>query len=88
MPNPADRFNPSHPGMNDPLFEEEVRQEAYQLWERAGRPGGRDLEFWYLAVRARIEIEHFKEMPGIEAAGRPNNTNGHGATARRRRLSR
>jgi len=28
-----------------------VRARAYELWERAGRPPGRDLEFWLDAER-------------------------------------
>lgn len=29
--------------------EEEIRTYAHQLWEKAGRPEGRDKEFWDLA---------------------------------------
>jgi len=29
--------------------DEQTRQRAYHLWEEAGRPEGRDLEFWYQA---------------------------------------
>ena len=32
-----------------PLDERTVSERAYQLWEQAGRPGGRDSEFWYQA---------------------------------------
>ncbi len=71
MSSTSERFNPAHPNMGDPLFEKEVRQEAYRLWEQAGRPDGRDLDFWYLAIRARCDVEHSDERPGIEAAGRP-----------------
>ncbi|WP_166096493.1 DUF2934 domain-containing protein [Bradyrhizobium barranii] len=30
---------------------EETRRRAYKLWENAGRPEGRDLEFWLRAER-------------------------------------
>jgi hypothetical protein len=30
---------------------QEVRARAYELWERAGRPIGRDVEFWLEAER-------------------------------------
>jgi hypothetical protein len=30
---------------------QEVRARAYQLWELAGKPSGRDLEFWFEAER-------------------------------------
>jgi hypothetical protein len=29
--------------------EDEIRTYAHQLWEKAGRPEGRDKEFWELA---------------------------------------
>lgn len=32
--------------------DEQTRVRAYHLWEQAGRPEGRDLEFWYQARRA------------------------------------
>ena len=31
--------------------EQETRIRAYRLWEQAGRPDGRDLEFWHRAKR-------------------------------------
>jgi|HubBroStandDraft_5_1064220.scaffolds.fasta_scaffold07701_5 hypothetical protein len=34
---------------------EEIQTRAYQLWEEAGRPEGRDEEFWLLAERALME---------------------------------
>jgi hypothetical protein len=33
--------------------EGDIRRTAYRLWEAAGRPPGRDLEFWF-AARARL----------------------------------
>lgn len=30
---------------------QEIRLEAYYKWERAGRPQGRDLEFWLAAEK-------------------------------------
>lgn len=32
-----------------PLDQDAIALRAYQLWESAGRPGGRDQEFWLLA---------------------------------------
>lgn len=29
--------------------EQEIRERAHQLWERAGKPEGRDDEFWQAA---------------------------------------
>jgi hypothetical protein len=33
--------------------EKDIQHAAYFLWEEAGRPAGRDLEFW-LAARERL----------------------------------
>jgi hypothetical protein len=32
--------------------EDEVRLTAHRLWEEAGRPDGRDQEFWFEALRS------------------------------------
>lgn len=29
--------------------EKEIENRAYEIWERHGRPEGRDTEFWHLA---------------------------------------
>jgi hypothetical protein len=34
-----------------PNDDEKVRERAYVLWEQAGRPEGRSLHFWFLAIR-------------------------------------
>ena len=36
---------------------EKIRDRAYHLWESAGRPNGREHEFWAQAAR-EIEIEN------------------------------
>lgn len=35
--------------------EHAIRERAYHIWEKAGRPHGRDVEFW---ERAKREIEN------------------------------
>lgn len=37
--------------------EDKVRERAYQLWDQAGRPEGRQHEFWYDAERELGEEE-------------------------------
>ena len=37
-------------------FENLIREKAYQLWERAGRPDGRNDEFWH-AAKHDLEAE-------------------------------
>ena len=45
-------------------YHEAIRARAYELWERAGWPSGRDLEFWLQAERElkdqaeQIESKH------------------------------
>ena len=34
-----------------PGDDEKVRERAYALWEAAGRPEGRSLQFWFEAIR-------------------------------------
>lgn len=43
--------------------EEQIRQRAHELWEEAGRPDGRDQEFWRRAER---------ELQGTGDRGDPN----------------
>jgi uncharacterized protein HemY len=56
----AQRLDPEAPKevVND-IDEEFVHQRAYQIWERAGRPEGRDQEHWEQA-RREIEAENKK----------------------------
>lgn len=42
--------------------EHRVRKLAYRLWEEAGRPQGRDQEFWHMAS-ARIAAEALDRKP-------------------------
>jgi hypothetical protein len=36
---------------NSPVIEHRIRERAYFLWEREGRPSGRAVEFWERACR-------------------------------------
>lgn len=38
----------------DTSLEQQIREQAYALWEKEGSPEGRDLEFW---ERARLMVE-------------------------------
>jgi hypothetical protein len=35
--------------------EDEIRGRAHELWEQAGKPEGREDEFWHLAERDLLE---------------------------------
>jgi hypothetical protein len=41
--------------MDDRPKESEVQQYAYQLWQKEGRPVGRDLEHWFRAQKDLLE---------------------------------
>ena len=42
--------------------EDEIRARAYKLWEQAGKPEGREDEFWQQAEQALRETEHLREI--------------------------
>jgi hypothetical protein len=45
--------------------DEPVRERAYILWEQAGRPDGRSLEFWLAAIH---QLDAAAELPKLEVA--------------------
>jgi hypothetical protein len=45
--------------------EAEIRNYAHQLWEKAGRPEGRDIEFWN-AAKANLDAESESPDPSAE----------------------
>lgn len=45
--------------------EAEIRNYAHQLWEKAGRPEGRDIEFWN-AAKANLDAESESPDPFAE----------------------
>jgi hypothetical protein len=45
--------------------ESEIRNYAYQLWEKAGRPVGRDDEFWRMA-KAELDAESENSDPATQ----------------------
>jgi hypothetical protein len=44
--------------------EEQIKHRAYELWERAGKPEGRDEEFYYQAEQ-ELRIEESSPEPDI-----------------------
>jgi hypothetical protein len=51
-----------------------VSRLAYELWENAGRPAGRDLEFW-LAAEAKLQL-----APVEQVTAEPNSMKSSRAT--------
>jgi hypothetical protein len=47
--------------------EDQIRNYAHQLWEKAGKPEGKDAEFWHAA-----EAELAAEDENPDAANQPN----------------
>jgi len=74
-------------------FEKLIREKAYQLWERAGRPDGRNDEFWHSAkqeLEAELAVEEIgrsldptAEAPPV-AEEKPSPPNGKAAPKRKR----
>jgi hypothetical protein len=48
--------------------EQMIREQAYELWDHAGRPDGRSDEFWFAA---RAEFERGEETEGNLSAHVP-----------------
>jgi hypothetical protein len=55
-----------------PMDADRIRQRAFELWERDGRPEGRDMDYWF---RAEVELAG-EDASGLEtppaAAGAPS----------------
>lgn len=47
--------------------DDQIRARAHQLWERAGKPEGRDEEFWHQAERELQEMDEIarQEPPSV-----------------------
>ena len=60
--------------------EQAVRELAYTIWERDGRPEGRNLAHW---LQAEVEIENGEVISVIEKRQRPASQPARGATKRR-----
>jgi len=42
--------------------DEQIRARAHQLWEQAGKPDGRDQEFWCQAEQELKEMADLREI--------------------------
>jgi hypothetical protein len=42
--------------------DERIRTCAHQLWEQAGKPDGRENEFWHQAERELLAMQDFREV--------------------------
>ena len=52
--------------------EEQIRNYAHQLWEKAGRPEGRDAQFW---LAAEVELNAESDSPDAPTEStQPNET--------------
>lgn len=50
---PIDADDPNQPASDDGalITTEQIRQRAYDIWDRNHRPNGYEIEFWLLAER-------------------------------------
>lgn len=57
--------------MNQPPFSREaIAERAYLLWDQAGRPAGRDQEFW-LRAQDELAAQAAEEIPAVLSAAAP-----------------
>jgi hypothetical protein len=49
------------------IAETQIRERAHHLWEQAGRPEGRDDEFWHLAEQLLLQEDAGPSGHGDEA---------------------
>jgi hypothetical protein len=40
------------PARSKPVTEDRVREDAYYMWEKDGRPDGKELYYWLAALKA------------------------------------
>jgi len=52
------------PAQVDPAV---ISATAYQIWDKAGRPCGRDVEFW---LEAEAQLQATREMDAAQAGGK------------------
>lgn len=67
-------MSPDHPADEQAkrlLSIEEIRERAYDLWDRNHRPDGYELEFWLLAERELTAERRVRLEPRAAADGRP-----------------
>lgn len=57
------------------IHEDQIKDRAYQLWDEAGQPEGREQEFWYQAERELAERELAGDDEAEELGGVPNPLN-------------
>jgi two-component system CheB/CheR fusion protein len=49
-------------------FEKRIRQRAYDLWERAGRPQGRSEEFWFAAAKEAVQASEARYRAIVDSS--------------------
>ncbi|MDK4198797.1 DUF2934 domain-containing protein [Pseudomonas sp. HR1] len=54
-------------------LEERIRQRAYEIWEREGRPHGQDFEHWFQANRELEDQpdDNLTQVGGIQSSVAP-----------------
>ena len=65
------------------VTKEEITLAAYQLWEKAGRSSGRDLEFWLAADKQLLAARNTKGRIPEPAKAAPDLVSAPRATATR-----
>jgi len=70
------------------VHSEEVRERAYRIWEREGRPDGRDLDHWLEAEReVLVASEGTQQSKGPNRASRTAEKRSASPRARARKVA-
>jgi len=54
--------------------EDLIRQRAYDLWDKDGRPAGMDQAYWFRAEREMAQTDAESSPPPMESLGAPGMT--------------
>lgn len=62
------------------MDEQEIREAAYRLWEKQGKPQGQELEHWFTAEKSVVEEDSHKPgsdltLDDVDLKSVANNTN-------------
>ena len=54
-------------------LEDRIRQRAYEIWEREGRPHGQDFDHWFRANRELDDQpdDHLTQVGGLQSSVTP-----------------
>jgi len=67
------------------MDEQKIREAAYRLWEKQGKPQGQDLEHWFTAEKSVSEEDFDKPVPSSERPALPKDKSADRAKGQKRK---